>query len=49
MKQFLFLAPLCPKPPDAPDEGIQEYLPIPIPIDPEEMCGLDDEDGKILL
>ena len=41
---FLFLAPLCPKPPDAPDEGIQEYLPIPIPIDPEEMCGLDDED-----
>ena len=39
-----FSAPLCLKPPDAPEEGVQEYLPIPIPIEPEELCDLNDED-----
>ena len=34
---------MCPKPPDAPEEGVQEYLPIPIPIEPEKLCALNDE------
>ena len=34
---------MCPKPPDVPDEGVQEYLPIPIPIEPETICALNGE------
>ena len=50
MKPFYFesLAPLCPKPPDVPEEGIQEYLPIPIPIESEKICALNDETVMLL-
>ena len=37
-------APLCPKPPDVPDEGVAEYLPIPIPMERNRICTLDSED-----
>ena len=37
-------APLCPKPPDTPTDGVAEYLPIPIPPEPNRICGLDSED-----
>ena len=40
----IFLAPLCPAPPEVPDEGVAEYLPIPIPMDRNTMCTLDSED-----
>ena len=38
------LGPLCPKPPDTPDEGIKDHVPIPIKIDPEETCELNGEE-----
>ena len=31
-------------PPDFPDEGVVEYLPIPIPMDQNKVCSLDSED-----
>ena len=40
---FFILAPLCPKPPDAPNEGVQEHLPIPIGLEPQQNCVLDSE------
>ena len=41
------LAPLCPKPPDVKEEGVKEYMPIPIPMAPLKMCALDSEDVTI--
>ena len=37
------LAPLCPTPPNAPDEGVREHWPIPLPIEPNNVCYLDSE------
>ena len=37
------LAPLCPKPPNAPEEGKKEHWPLPIPIEPTKVCYLDSE------
>ena len=31
-------------PPEVPDEGVAEYLPIPIPMDRNKICTLDSED-----
>ena len=41
------LAPLCPKPPDVKEEGVKEYMPIPIGMEPEKLCALDSEDLTI--
>ena len=41
------LAPLCPIPPDATEEGKKEHHPIPIPVDIEEECGLDSEEVSL--
>ena len=41
------LAPLCPKPPDVKEEGVKDYLPIPIGLEPEKLCALDSEDLTI--
>ena len=38
------MAPTCPKPPDVPEEGVREYLPIPIPQVTEKQCVLDGDD-----
>ena len=40
----IFPAPLCPAPPDVPEEGVAEYLPIAIPMDHNKVCTLDSED-----
>ena len=42
-KLFSFLAPLCPTPPDAPDNGVREHWPLPISIPPVKQCYLDSE------
>ena len=34
---------MCPKPPDVPNEGIAEHLPIAIPLEPVKTCVLDSE------
>ena len=41
------LAPLCPVPPDMKEEGVKEYLPIPIGLEPLKICALDSEDVTI--
>ena len=35
------LAPLCPEPPDAPEEGVKEFHPIPIPMELETVCSVN--------
>ena len=40
---FKSSAPLCPKPPKAPDEGVREHLPLAIPVEPIKECYLDSE------
>ena len=42
------LAPLCNKPPDAPDDGVREHWPMAIPLAPTEICALDSEDVQLL-
>ena len=34
---------MCPKPPDAPADGIQEHLPIPIGLDPYNQCAVSED------
>ena len=41
-------APLCPKPPDVKDDGVREYVPIPIPPTPEITCALSSEDVELV-
>ena len=41
------VGPICPDPPDAPDEGVKEYLPIPFPEETVKNCVLNDEDLSI--
>ena len=38
------VGPICPAPPDAPDEGVKEYIPIAIPQETAKSCCMDDED-----
>ena len=41
------LGPMCPVPPDAPDEGVKEYHPLAIPQSTVKNCALDAEDLTI--
>ena len=41
-------APLCPKPPNVKDDGVREYVPIPIPPTPEITCALSSEDVELV-
>ena len=38
---------MCPKPPDIPEDGVKEYHPIPIPIEPRKFCGVNEEDMNL--
>ena len=35
---------MCPKPPEATEEGIREYHPIPIPMTPEKICAVNEDE-----
>ena len=39
----LFLAPKCPIPPEVPEDGVKEHVPLPIEIPPNKLCALDAE------
>ena len=41
------LAPLCPTPPKAPEEGVREHWPIPLAIEPTNLCYLDSEVAEL--
>ena len=41
------LAPLCPKPPESPADGVKEYLPLAIGQEPETACALNSEDLQL--
>ena len=40
----LFVAPLCPEPPEAPSEGRREYLPLSIPLLTDSLCAVNSEE-----
>ena len=44
---FLSVAPLCPAPPDTPEEGVREYRPIAIGQEPERLCALNSEEIEL--
>ena len=41
------LGPACPKPPDAPNEGVRDYEPIRFPQKVEKSCNLQEETMRI--
>ena len=44
---LLTSAPVCPKPPDAPADGVQEHLPIPIGLEPYNQCAVSEDEMSI--
>ena len=40
---LIFAAPKCPIPPDVPQDGVKEHVPLPIEIPPNKLCALDAE------
>ena len=40
-------APLCPKPPDTPEEGKRDFFPKAIGLEPHKLCAINSEDVEI--
>ena len=43
----LLLAPKCPIPPDVPQDGVKEHVPLPIEIPQNKLCALDAETATL--